>query len=156
MEWNRRDKSPVLDVSGAPTHRIRYVCSSSDHMDAASIRTTQPIDAGVAIFYFEVTVLNRGMRGMIGIGLVGESASLSRLPGTDAGSYGYHADDGKAYYAASTGSSYASTFTTGDVIGCCFNRHEGVVFFTKNGRHLGCFVACLPLAYYAQATPSMV
>jgi hypothetical protein len=53
---------------------------------------------------------------------------------------GYHGDDGNAFRDSGTGTPYGPTFTTGDVIGCCWNLMKGVVFFTKNG-------LALPIAF---------
>ena len=50
-------------------------------------------------------------------------------------SYGYLVDDGTIRAARSI-KTYGSTFTTGDVIGCCFNLVEKQIFFTKNGKKL--------------------
>lgn len=74
----------------------------------------------------------------IGVGLSDKHAPLSRLPGWDKCSYGYHADDGKAFCGASNaGEDYGPTFTTGDVIGCGLNFVDKTIFYTKNGIHLG-------------------
>jgi hypothetical protein len=63
MEWNVRDKSPVLDV--AASGRVRYVSSMLDHMEAASIKTQQPLDPSCGIFYFEISVISGGSKGFV-------------------------------------------------------------------------------------------
>lgn len=63
--------------------------------------------------------------------------SLSRLPGWEKNSFGYHGDDGCAFQSSGTGSAYGPTFSTGDVIGCCWNMMDNTVFYTKNGVNLG-------------------
>ena len=84
----------------------------------------------------------------IGVGLSDKSAPLSRLPGWDKCSYGYHADDGKAFCGASNaGEDYGPTFTTGDVIGCGLNFVDRTIFYTKNGIHLGVCV-CVNCVLY--------
>ena len=81
----------------------------------------------------------------IGVGLSDKNAPLSRLPGWDKCSYGYHADDGKAFCGASNaGEDYGPMFTTGDVIGCGLNFVDRTIFYTKNGINLGvCVCVCV-------------
>ena len=74
---------------------------------------------------------------LIGVGLVGTNTSLSRLPGMDGISYGYHADDGKTFTSSLNGCKYGPPFSTGDVVGCCLNSVDHTVFFTLNGAKLG-------------------
>ena len=57
----------------------------------------------------------------------------------DSQSYGYHGDDGNAYNCSTTGVKYGPTYTAGDVVGCCVNFVDKIIFFTKNGRKLGLF-----------------
>ena len=45
--------------------------------------------------WFEFTVINTGQRGTISIGLVFEVYDVSKQPGWELGSLGWHADDGK-------------------------------------------------------------
>ena len=70
------------------------------------------------------------------MGLSDYKVKLNRLPGWDENSYGYHGDDGNIFAASGSGQAYGPTFTTGDVIGCCFNLAEKQIFFTKNGENL--------------------
>lgn len=41
------------------------------------------------------------------------------------------------YRVCSSGEQYGPTFSTGDVVGCGWDVRNGLVFFTKNGKHLG-------------------
>ena len=52
--------------------------------------------------------------------------------GWDAGSWGYHVDDGKKFECGLSGAKYGDTFDIGDVIGCGVNS-----FYTKNGTIIG-------------------
>jgi hypothetical protein len=70
------------------------------------------------VYYFEVAITDRGESGYIGIGVSHRSVSLSRLPGWEVNSWGYHGDDGRAFASRGTGESFGPTFTTGDVVGC--------------------------------------
>ena len=72
---------------------------------------------------------------ILGIGFSNFNEKLNRFPGWDKNSYGYHGDDG-TIWAAGSKKTFGPTFTTGDVIGCCFNLVEKQIFFTKNGKNL--------------------
>ena len=60
-------------------------------------------------------------------------------------SRGYHSDNGNflypssEYYILEDDDSYGPSFTTGDTIGCCFNYINNMIFYTKNGVHLGSY-----------------
>lgn len=68
---------------------------------------------------------------------------MSRMPGWNRNSCGYHADDGKLYNESGMGRAFGSTCTTGDRMGCGVNFDSGLdrgdveVFFTKNGNPVG-------------------
>jgi SPRY domain len=73
----------------------------------------------------------------IGIGLSRSSFPLTRLPGWEPDSWGYHGDDGNIFEGRGIGKPYGPTFTTGDTIGCCIDFQHEVVFYTINGQQLG-------------------
>ena len=54
-------------------------------------------------------------------------------------SWGYHSNNGKAFNSSTYGKLYGPLFTTGDTIGCCFNSKNNMIFYTKNGVHLGSY-----------------
>jgi len=54
-------------------------------------------------------------------------------------SWGYHSDNGTVFNSSKYGGSYGPSFTTGDTIGCCFNSKNNMIFYTKNGVHLGSY-----------------
>lgn len=62
---------------------------------------------------------------------------LSRPPGWEGGSWGYHGDDGNCFHNSNCGKNYGPKYTTGDVVGCGINFNTGCIFFTKNGHNLG-------------------
>ncbi len=93
--------------------------------------------------YFEYLITDRGEKSFIGIGVGGREYPLNRMPGWNATSVGYHADDGHLYHEASQGDVFGPTCTTGDRMGCgvdfdgdCGDGYVHV-FFTKNGRQVG-------------------
>lgn len=73
----------------------------------------------------------------IGIGFSSKSVALSRTPGWEPESWGYHGDDGHCFASQNVGKHYGPTFSAGDVIGCGVNFRTGSAFFTKNGVNLG-------------------
>ena len=54
-------------------------------------------------------------------------------------SWGYHGNDGNLFYDSGRDKPYGPLFTTGDTIGCCLNFMNNMVFYTKNGVHLGSY-----------------
>eukprot|EP00035_Acanthoeca_spectabilis_P024446 m.453835 g.453835 ORF g.453835 m.453835 type:complete len:433 (-) comp20562_c0_seq1:25-1323(-) len=133
--WNEKDKSPLLEVTQGL--QVKYQGRGDSDKDAASVRANHPIQPSLGLFYFEVTIKNKGRDGYIGIGLCTASTNTNRLPGWEKFSYGYHGDDGNAFSFSGTGTEYGPTYTTGDVIGCCVNYFDFTCFYTKNGTKLG-------------------
>ena len=62
---------------------------------------------------------------------------MTRLPGWEPESWGYHGDDGNAFSCHALGKGYGPLFASGDIIGCGINFKNNTAFFTKNGTHLG-------------------
>ncbi|GAA6010616.1 hypothetical protein JCM10207_007767 [Rhodosporidiobolus poonsookiae] len=156
------DRCALLDLSSDGLGVSFAGSAKYGDRDAAAIRANRPVPTQAGVYYFEITVLDKGLSGYIGIGLSHRSVSLSRLPGWEDNSYGYHADDGRAFCCQGTGEVYGPTFATGDVVGCGidwtgagpprgerermggkgrdggkFDGGKGRVFFTKNGEFLG-------------------
>lgn len=100
------------------------------------VRADVPIPASIGAYYFEVKVI-QGHRGCMGIGLSKYGGDVNRMPGWDPQCYGYHGDDGNFFSACGNGKPYGPKFETGDVIGCGMDTFLNMVFFTKNGKHLG-------------------
>lgn len=137
--WNPKEKSPLLNVTRGLVVKYTGKADGTHKKDAAAVRSNNPINCAKGLFYFEITIKNRGVRGSIGIGLCTADAATNKLPGWEERySYGYHSDDGKTYNCNGTdGQDYGPTFTTGDVIGCCVSFLDRSCFFTKNGAKLG-------------------
>ncbi len=68
--------------------------------------------------YFEMTLLSSGKEGWFAIGLARTTYPLHRHPGWNAGSVGYHADNGHLYKERGHGEPFGPTCTEGDVMGC--------------------------------------
>ncbi len=157
-QWSTQHKFHTLSLSHSDL-RVTYKGPGKSHKDAASVRTDQTIPASCGIYYFEIKIISKGRDGYLclsltilrawlflifffcssymGIGLSKSEVQLNRLPGWDKNSYGYHGDDGHSFCCSGTGQTYGPTFTTGDVIGCCWNLIENICFYTKNGFNLG-------------------
>ena len=128
-------------------------------LDAAAVRSDKPIPAWCPVYYFELTVIDKGQSGYIALGLTSPSVSTARLPGWETkGSYGWHGDDGRLFNCSGQGQPWGPQWSTGDVVGCgvdstALSRDElssssskattagpggdTRVFFTKNGKFLG-------------------
>ncbi|KAI1891115.1 hypothetical protein AGOR_G00160670 [Albula goreensis] len=95
--------------------------------------------------YFEVTIMDTGVRGMIAVGLVPQYYKLDHQPGWLPHSIAYHADDGKLYNGNTVGQQFGPKCNRGDRIGCgiyldSFEAGLTTVFFTKNGKEVGSVV----------------
>ncbi|XP_059185895.1 SPRY domain-containing protein 3-like [Centropristis striata] len=91
--------------------------------------------------YFEVTIIDTGVRGMIAVGLVPQLYKLDHQPGWLPHSVAFHADDGKLYNGNTVGQQFGPKCCRGDRIGCgvSLDSDDGqlTVFFTKNGKEVG-------------------
>ncbi|XP_054641966.1 SPRY domain-containing protein 3-like [Dunckerocampus dactyliophorus] len=91
--------------------------------------------------YFEVTIIDTGVRGMIAVGLVPQLYKLDHQPGWLPNSVALHADDGKLYNGNTVGQQFGPKCSRGDRIGCGISLESDdgqlTVFFTKNGKEVG-------------------
>uniref|UniRef100_H3CB60 SPRY domain containing 3 n=1 Tax=Tetraodon nigroviridis TaxID=99883 RepID=H3CB60_TETNG len=92
--------------------------------------------------YFEVTIVDTGVRGTIAVGLVPKFYKLDHQPGWLPYSVAYHADNGKLYNGDPVGQQFGPKCSQGDRIGCGIhseNVEAGIttVFFTKNSQEVG-------------------
>ncbi|KAF5377248.1 hypothetical protein D9615_006400 [Tricholomella constricta] len=135
--WSDQFRHALLSVSGDGRDLTYHGASCSGDRDAAAARTVHPIPAACGIYYYEVEIISKGQKGHISIGFAGRDVKLSRLPGWEINSWGYHGDDGCSFAAEKTGTRYGPTFGTGDIIGCGIDFTSHRAFFTKNGTLLG-------------------
>ncbi|XP_052251320.1 SPRY domain-containing protein 3-like isoform X1 [Dreissena polymorpha] len=98
--------------------------------------------------YFEIEIDDNGLNSEIGIGLVPYTYPLGAMPGWEAFSVGYRADDGDLYKACSDGSTFGAKCNIGDIMGCGIKfakseeerrklANDVQVFFTRNGKEVG-------------------
>ena len=149
-ELNTKSYGNFLKVS--PTkHVVSYVGIGRHANDVGAIQSDYPVPTNQLIYYFELKVLDAGRSGCIAIGFTDSLAKLSRQPGWEANSYGYHGDDGHKFHSCGRGEEYGPTFTTGDVIGAGIHLGKAQIFFTKNGkvRHASIpfFILSMPARY---------
>jgi hypothetical protein len=134
--WSLKDKCSLLEVSSNGI-RVSYKGQGKNDSDAGTVRANHPISPSCGIFYFEVYIVSKGRDGYIGIGICTSVMQLTRLPGWERNTFGYHGDDGNLFRGSGTGKPYGPTYTTADVVGCCVNFINNTLFFTKNGIPLG-------------------
>ena len=154
VEW----KSPDDEVDEEPSDvllsrnmlRIRDDCLRYNNRNRQLLYTAglPQIEEHIGVFqdlshpisrefsYFEVQLLDMGVKGEIGIGVAHRQYPLHRMPGWSKASTAYHCDDGSVFKGLSRKSIF-SRAERGDVIGCgvkvsSTNSKQGKVFFTRN------------------------
>jgi hypothetical protein len=132
LEKKKRNDWGDLEIS-IDNLKVLYRGVGKTDEDAAAIRSNNQIPKTLGVFYFEIKIINIGKNGFIGIGLCSKHIDLDRLPGWEINSLGYHGDDGNIFKDSGTGIPYGPKYTTGDIIGVCWNLIKKVIFFTKNG-----------------------
>ncbi|EMD41301.1 hypothetical protein CERSUDRAFT_78954 [Gelatoporia subvermispora B] len=135
--WNEQDRNPSLSVSADGCELTFFGQSCIGDKESAAARANHAIPPACGIYYYEVEILHRGSKGHISIGFSSRDVKLSRLPGWEKQSWGYHADDGYAFPGQKDGAPYGPTFDSGDVIGCGIDFSQNRAFYTKNGALLG-------------------
>jgi len=104
--------------------------------------------------YYEIEILNPGVKCTIAIGIASADYSLSSQPGWLENSVAYHGDDGQVFQANGFGSSFGPVWNPFDVIGLgirsasgntsCDPGTEVQVYFTRNGEELGHVTTVVP------------
>ncbi|OIW23572.1 SPRY-domain-containing protein [Coniochaeta ligniaria NRRL 30616] len=134
--WNKDDKHGALEVVG-DGYDVKYIgpkSSSEKEHEACAIRADHFMPGQCGVYYFEVTVISRKHSDTtVVIGFSSKTVSLSRAPGWEPESWGYHGDDGNVFAAQSVGKVYGPKYGPGDTVGCLVNFRTGTVNFTKNG-----------------------
>ncbi|KAJ8016999.1 hypothetical protein DPEC_G00013210 [Dallia pectoralis] len=141
LNWQRR----IRDVRAVHfQERYRRMLKDGDTLsyqgnsdEVGCYVAPRPLSSGNC--YFEVTIMDTGVRGMIAVGLVPQFYQLDHQPGWLPHSIAYHADDGKLYNGNTMGQQFGPKCNRGDRIGCGISCDAGLtsVFFTKNGKEVG-------------------
>lgn len=115
---------------------VRYVGEGRHDNDVGAIQANRPVPVKQLVYYYEVTVLDQGEYSRISVGFSDKNFKLTRQPGWEPNSYGYHGDDGRRFHAQPKGDEYGPTFGTGDTIGAGIHWGRQEIFYTKNGTKL--------------------
>ena len=120
--------------------------------DVSSAVACSPLTA--EWFYFEVCIDDGGEDNSIGIGVSPWDYSLDSYPGWRSQSVGYHGDNGCLYKEHGNGKPFGPKCEKGDVMGCGVlfgdeavkdsDKNSCIVFFTRNGEHVGQCEAVVP------------
>ncbi|GAW05007.1 SPRY-domain-containing protein [Lentinula edodes] len=135
--WSHEYRHQSLSLSGNGRELSFQGASGNGDRDAAAARSMQPIPPACGVYYYEVEIHSKGQKAHISVGFAGPDVKLSRLPGWEPTSWGYHGDDGCSFAAERNGTPYGPTFGLGDVVGCGIDFSTNQAFFTKNGTFLG-------------------
>ncbi|THH09416.1 hypothetical protein EW145_g2025 [Phellinidium pouzarii] len=135
--WNEQDRNKFLHISGDGRNLHYHGPTSQGEKDAAAARANYPVQPACGIYYYEVTILDKGLKGHISVGFSYAGVRLSRLPGWEKNSWGYHGDDGHSFASERDGTPFGPRFTTGDVVGCGIDFGTHKAFYTKNGALIG-------------------
>ncbi|XP_066841711.1 SPRY domain-containing protein 3 isoform X1 [Anser cygnoides] len=146
LSWRRRIRE-IREVRAGRQERSRHILVDGDtlsyHGDSGEVGCyVAPRPLTRDNNYFEVSIVDSGVRGTIAVGLVPQSYSLDHQPGWLPDSVAYHADDGKLYSGRAKGRQFGTKCSSGDRIGCgiepaSFEVRTAQVFFTKNGERVG-------------------
>ncbi|KAA3672138.1 uncharacterized protein DEA37_0014248, partial [Paragonimus westermani] len=153
--WSSKDRSRTLKLSHFAL-AVTYGGGYSERHDPtynnhepATVRADVPIPLTTGIYYFEVTVSNKGNNGRsVSVGVVTKSSNLTKLPGCEHSSFGYH-NDGSVYHgSSSSGLKFGPRIVENDTVGCGIDFMSRSLFFTRNGIFLGkAFEGKIPVSH---------
>lgn len=130
------DRAPELAL--VDSDGLTVTCIDEDEESAPmSLSASQPFRKEDGFSYFEVEVINAGTRGISAVGLVSKDYATDKMPGWEAESIGYHADDACAFHNTGWGRQWGKRYSDGDIVGCGILWETGEVFYTLNGEFLG-------------------
>ncbi|GIL83735.1 hypothetical protein Vretifemale_12470 [Volvox reticuliferus] len=110
-------------------YTVRFVANSTD---VGAVQSDYPAPPSSLVYYFEITVVEPGSKGTIGLGFAHSSHNVARHVGWDAGTFGFHGDDGKTFFEGRN-EYYGFKYGKGDVVGAALDFQRKEIFFTKNG-----------------------
>ncbi|KAG9314703.1 hypothetical protein JVU11DRAFT_5512 [Chiua virens] len=130
--WCDEYRSAYLSVCGDGRDLIYQGASGGSDKDAATARTAVPVPPACGIFYYEVEITSKTSKS-----LITRDVKVSRLPGWEKNSWGYHGESGTVCSGDKNGLPFGTPFGVGDIIGCGIDFTQNKVFYTKNGSLLG-------------------
>ena len=140
--------APMVEISPDGL-TVTSVDPDLEDAEPATARAATPFTKADGFAYFEATVLNEGLRGIVAVGLIGEGYPMDKMPGWAEESIGYHADDACAFHNTGWGRQWGKRYGNGDVVGCGIVFATGEVFYTLNGEFLGVAYRTNHDLYYA-------
>lgn len=126
------------DVYSESRFNLKYISTApSPQRMAVVLRANSPIPDMCGVYYYEVSI-SKDFQTLprFAIGLATKEARMRRLPGNEESSWSYQNEDGLKV-GGGNAVKYGPKYGCGDTIGCGFDRRNGAIFFTKNGRFLG-------------------
>lgn len=79
-ELNTSNHGPGLEIAKDKLS-IRYVGDGRYNNDVGSIQANRPVPHHQLVYYFEITVLDQGEAGRIGLGFSDKTFKVTRQPG---------------------------------------------------------------------------
>ncbi|KAF8139873.1 SPRY-domain-containing protein [Boletus edulis] len=140
--WCDEYRNSNLSVCGDGRELIYQGASGGSDKDAATARTAVPVPPACGIFYYEVEITSKASKRHVLLypylrSFITRDVKVSRLPGWEKNSWGYHGESGIICSGDKNGLPFGTTFGVGDIIGCGIDFTQNKVFYTKNGSLLG-------------------
>ena len=102
---------------------VEYFGDGLNNQDVGISQAREPLS--LTNHYFELKILDSGGEGWIAIGVGKSTYPLNRHPGWNAGSVGYHADNGHLYKGKGQGDQFGPPCGVGDIMGCGIRFPKG-------------------------------
>ncbi|KAF7906036.1 hypothetical protein EAF00_000315 [Botryotinia globosa] len=144
--WHPNDRFPGLGLASDGTTLSTIGGTKFENLGHAvtkygAARTDYPmLPLFKEVFYFEIQIIKVPEEGFLTIGFCDDKAPLNRCLGWDAGSWGFHSDDGCVYENGKRtweGIPYSKPYSKGEVIGCGVNFAKNSAFYTRGGEVIG-------------------
>ena len=125
--WSKLDKHDLLEIRKNGTEIV--YCGRGK---VGMVRADRPITKK-GQFYFEVLIVNSGKNQAIGVGICTKASQVTKFPGWDEFSFGYHGDDGGIFCESGTATfKTEEKFESGDEIGVLLDFNTATLTFSKN------------------------
>ena len=130
FSWSKLDKHDLLEIRKNGTEIV--YCGHGGYR-YSMVRADRPITRK-GQFYFEVLIVNGGEWNTdIGVGICTKASKVTRFPGWDTFSFGYHGDDGGIFCESETAAfQTGEKFGSGDEIGVLLDFNTATLKFSKN------------------------
>ena len=131
--WSKLDKHDSLEIRKNGTEIV--YCGHGGHR-YGMVRADRPI-IKKGQFYFEVLIVNSGKNQAIGVGICTKASQVTKFPGWDEFSFGYHGDDGGIFCESGTATfKTEEKFESGDEIGVLLDFNTATLTFSKNKKNV--------------------